>query len=221
MNLLEHAKGAGKGQILAFLHRLVQVCSHPQLVKTDASPPPVDEAIRSCPKLAWTFEQLENIKRQRERVLIFTEYKAMQQLLVDCIHSRFALWAGRINGEVLTGERQRIVDDLNASEEFGVLVMSPTAGGVGLNIPGANHVIHYTRLWNPAKEAQATSRVYRIGQTREVHVYYPIVSKPEFETIEVRIHKLLAAKAILARDVITPSSGLQITPAELQELLGI
>ena len=80
------------------------------------------------------------------------------------------------------------------------MILSPDAAGVGLNITGANHVIHYTRLWNPAKENQATDRVHRIGQTRPVTVYYPIIVGDGFHSVEERLDELLTEKKELARE---------------------
>jgi len=167
-----------------------------------------------------TLATLDRVRDAGEKALVFTEYKRMQEILMRCIHHRYGFWAGRINGDVDGNTRQFVVDDFNNSERFDVLVLSPTAGGVGLNITGANHVIHYTRLWNPAKEMQATARAHRIKQTKTVTVYYPVVEHPDFETIEVRLDKLLERKSKLAQDVIRPSKGLDITLEELEDLIG-
>ena len=81
---------------------------------------------------------------------------------------------------------------------------------MGLNIVGANHVVHYTRLWNPAKENQATDRVHRIGQTRPVTVHYPIVGGSDVASVEERLHRLLEEKRALARDVVRPRESLSV-----------
>ncbi|WP_250160085.1 helicase-related protein [Caloranaerobacter azorensis] len=83
-----------------------------------------------------------------------------------------------------------------------MLILSPRASGVGLNIVGANHVIHYTREWNPAIEKQATDRVYRIGQEKDVFVYYPICTSSLGVTVEERLDGLLEDKKKLFKDVI-------------------
>jgi len=88
---------------------------------------------------------------------------------------------------------------------------------VGLNIIGANHVIHFTRWWNPALERQATDRVHRIGQTRPVHVYYPVVEEPGMVTIEQFLADKIAFKLRLAESALIPSSQLIITPEEIAE----
>ena len=123
-----------------------------------------------------------------------------------------------INGEVAGPRRQDVVKRFNAALGFGVMILSPEAAGVGLNITGANHVIHYTRLWNPAKEDQATDRVYRIGQEKPVTVYYPIVVAAEGPTVEEHLDDLLREKQVLARDVVWPRESLSVQK-DLEKLL--
>jgi SNF2 family DNA or RNA helicase len=121
-----------------------------------------------------------------------------------------------LNGDGAGGRRQEFVDRFNAAPGFGALLLGPDATGVGLNIVGANHVIHYTRLWNPAKENQATDRVHRIGQTRPVTVYYPIVRGEDRETVEQTLDRLLEEKRALARDVVRPRESLSVEREMLQ-----
>jgi hypothetical protein len=94
--------------------------------------------------------------------------------------------------------------------------MSPIAAGFGLNITGANHVIHYTRHWNPAKENQATDRAYRIGQTKPVHVYYPMAIAPneELKTFDIILNTLLENKSQLASNTLFPSEQIKINKDE-------
>jgi SNF2 family DNA or RNA helicase len=97
-----------------------------------------------------------------------------------------------------------------------VIILSTVAVGFGVNIQKANHVIHYTRSWNPAKEDQATDRAYRIGQEKEVFVYYPSVRAQDFETFEIKLDKLLSSKRSLADDMLKPN--VEITQELLQSL---
>ena len=83
-----------------------------------------------------------------------------------------------------------------------MIILSPVAIGFGVNIQAANHVIHFTRTWNPAKEDQATDRAYRIGQTRDVHVHYPIVTGTGFRTFDEVLDELLEKKRELAKDML-------------------
>ncbi len=103
------------------------------------------------------------------------------------------------------------------------MILSPQAAGVGLTITGANHVIHYTRWWNPAVEQQATDRVHRFGQERPVHVYIPIVTEESLPrgTVEEVLHRLLQHKEELARSVIIPSSRMKITEEDWLAVLDL
>jgi HJR/Mrr/RecB family endonuclease len=101
-----------------------------------------------------------------------------------------------INGD--SQGRQKSIDTFSAKEGFDVIILSTLAAGAGLNVTAANHVFHFTRAWNPSKEAQATDRAYRIGQERDVFVYCPTVVADDFHTFEVRLDQLLKRKAGLA-----------------------
>lgn len=98
-----------------------------------------------------------------------------------------------INGEAKN--RQNLIDNFQKEKDkFGILILSPLAAGVGLNIVGANHVIYYGRWWNPAKENQATDRAYRIGQEKDVYVYYLIDVYPAGKTFDQNLHELIMKK---------------------------
>src|SRR5699024_2853889 len=125
-------------------------------------------------KLLETIKILQRVEKLDEKAIIFTEYRKMQAILKIELLMTFGIEAAVINGA--SGHRQSIVDDFNKKSGFDILILSPKAAGTGLTITSANHVIHYTRWWNPAVENQATDRVYRIGQEKDVHVYYPIVT---------------------------------------------
>ena len=123
----------------------------------------------SCPKLDATLEVLERIREADEKVVIFTRFLRIQRLLQSAISEQLDVWPDVLNGQV-TGNRQNMIDSFERRPGFNVLILSHDVGGVGVNITGASHVIHYTRPWNPAKENQATDRVHRIGQLKPVHV---------------------------------------------------
>lgn len=195
------------------IQKLITVCSHPELAEpsgTDAG-----GLIRECPKLQQTLAVLASVKGAGERAVVFTRLRAMQRILQDAIRLEFGVHAPIINGEVAGGRRVDMVEQFNEMDTFGVLILGPEAGGVGLTITGANHVVHYTRLWNPAKENQATDRVHRLGQVRPVTVHYPIVSG----TVEEKLHQLLEEKRSLAENVLVPRESLSVMD-ELVESLG-
>jgi hypothetical protein len=119
-----------------------------------------------------------------------------------------------LNGDTIasashSASRQKRIKAFQAKSGFGVIILSPFAIGFGVNIQEANHVIHYTRTWNPAKEDQATDRVYRIGQTRDVRVYCPVVYADDFATFDVKLDQLLEIKRGLARDMLNGSGDVK------------
>jgi hypothetical protein len=103
-----------------------------------------------------------------------------------------------------------MIKDFEDRDGFNIIIMSPVAAGVGLNVVGANNVVHLERHWNPAKEAQATDRVYRIGQKRDVNVFLPLIHHPSFQSFDVNLHQLLTKKSQLKDAVVTPE---QVIPA--------
>lgn len=206
----------GRGAALAAIQSLIQVCGHPHVLSGDSGW--FHHRPGDCPKLDKTLEILEEIRNRGEKAVVFTRFKELQSILQTAIRETFNLHCSIINGEI-NSNRQQIVDFFSDQPDFHVLILSHDVGGVGLNITAANHVIHYTRPWNPAKENQATDRVYRIGQSKEVHVYYPVVEDDRFETVEKRLGRLLEGKASLARDVLQPSSEMTVGGDELLEVL--
>ena len=108
--------------------------------------------------------------------------------------------------------RQQEIDNFQTKTGFNVIIMSPVAAGFGLNITEANHVIHYTRHWNPAKEQQATDRAYRIGQKKPVKVYYPLAVSPdnEIKTFDIVLDELLNRKSHLASSTLFPTDQIEI-----------
>jgi hypothetical protein len=201
------------------LNHLIALASHPELFEPSGAP--VEELIDECPKLQVALELLAAIREKGEKAVVFTRFRLMQQILQDAVRMRFDVHAAVLNGEVAGGRRQDLVDRFNAGDGFGVLLLSPEAAGVGLNIVGANHVIHYSRLWNPAKENQATDRVHRMGQTRPVTVYYPIVQgRGGRRSVEEHLHQLLEEKRALARDVVRTKEGLSVDRELMDAVFG-
>ena len=197
----QQGRSKEKGAALKAIHKLLVLSAHPSALMGNYA-----EFIYvpgECPKLDVTIEQLKSIQVAGEKAIVFTRFLKIQEILQSAIRQQLNIWPDIINGSINTN-RQRIVDIFSARSGFNVLILSHDVGGVGLNITAANHVIHYTRPWNPAKENQATDRAHRIGQDRDVSVYYPISENVDFETVEVRLGRLLAAKSSLARDVLPP-----------------
>lgn len=190
----------GKGQHLAGIQKLIEVCSHPAILDNKMAMTTKD-MITQSPKLQKTLELLESVKQKNEKAIIFTRYHKMQAILRKVIFDVFGIDSKIINGGN-TRNRMATIEAFQAKEGFNVLILSPKAAGVGLNITGANHVIHYTREWNPAVENQATDRVYRRGQKKDVFVYFPIVCHDGFITVEEKLDVLMHRKQDLMEDII-------------------
>lgn len=164
--------------------------------------------ISSSARLIKTFEILKSIEKRNEKVLIFVTSRKMQRILRQLIMKVFnKVVLPPINGEIISERRQEIVNEFNQMNGFSVLILSAEAGGVGFNITSANNVIHLSRCWNPAKEDQATDRVYRIGQKREVNVYIPIAYDPTYGedgSFDEKLDNLLDFKRNLSESVLFP-----------------
>lgn len=188
------------------LHFMKAVCAEPYCLPgrkflPDAAGPATHLA--NSPKLAWLLQELEGIRTKDEKAIVFTEIREVQAALHYFLGERFGLKPFIVNGE--KDNRQTYIDKFSAKPGFNVIILSPLAAGAGLNVVAANHVFHFTRAWNPAKEAQATDRAFRIGQTRDVIVYCPtIVDRVDgqYATFEQRLDQLLKDKQALASTTI-------------------
>ena len=215
----------GRGHPLELMHKLMDVYQHPALVPRYEGIG-ATEALARCPKLVAVLECLRRISAHGEKALVFARRIPMQQLLADVFAREFGLPIDIINGVRQRGEtqgssrtRRMMMDRFREHPGFNVIVLSPEVAGIGLTFVEANHVIHYGRWWNPAREAQATDRVYRIGQTRDVHVYYPVAGDPlgEFPTFDEKLHELILRRHQMAQDFLMPMP----TEGEMeQEILG-
>lgn len=201
-------QGGQGNRILALLQRLRTICAHPAAeLRSDHETLSLRDHLQLSPKLAWLVHCLEAIRGRGDKAIVFSEFRDIQRLIQRAVSEVFAIDAPIINGSTTVDaeighSRQRIIDRFQAREGFGVLVLSTTAVGFGVNIQAANHVIHFTRPWNPAKEDQATDRAYRIGQTKDVYVYCPTVVGDGYETFEQRLDALLGRKRSLSRDML-------------------
>ena len=198
---------------------------HPRLLQR---PQPIDDInslVGESPKLEALIKTLEDIRSKKEKVLIFTEYVELQTMLAEVLGGYFGLKIEIISGSStverarVSERRQQAIDEFEAKEGFNILILSPKVAGVGLTIVGANHVIHYQRWWNPAKEAQATDRAYRIGQKKDVHVYYFMITDPSGEVIsfDQTLDTLLLEKRELAKDFLIPRESVEISTSEVAD----
>jgi len=210
-------EGQGNSHHLTVLQKLAALYQHPALLGAEAEGLGADVLLCGCSKLGSIVDLLHQIRGMREKVLIFARHREMQSILAKVIEAEFGLPVRIINGLTkravptsgLKGASSRaaILDVFREKPGFNVLVLSPFVAGIGLTITEANHVVHYGRWWNPAVEAQATDRAYRIGQTKDVHVYLPILHDPSGQipvTFDQRLDELMERRYRLAEDFLRP-----------------
>lgn len=195
------------------IHQLLRLYQHPALVPR-YEPISTKQAVAISPKLRAVLDCLRKIRGEGEKALIFTRSLDMQHLLAQVFAEEFGFEADIVNGSASRSKqeggrsrsRKEMVRRFKDMHGFAVVILSPEVAGLGLTLTEANHVIHYGRWWNPAKESQSTDRAYRIGQTRNVHVYYPIAVDPlrEFETFDEKLHALLVRRRALAAEFLAP-----------------
>jgi non-specific serine/threonine protein kinase len=186
-----------KGKILAAIMKFKQICNHPDQYSGLSGFDP-----KNSGKFASLAEICATIKEKRESVLVFTQFKEMCEPLSRYLQTLFERSGLVIHGGTTPKKRGALVEQFN-SEYVPFMVLSLKAGGVGLNLTSANHVVHFDRWWNPAIENQATDRAFRIGQTKDVMVYKFVTSG----TIEEKIDGIIESKQKLASDVISETSG--------------
>jgi hypothetical protein len=202
-----------KGAVLAAITALKQICNHPAAYQADDLP----LAGRSG-KLARLEELVESVFAAGERMLIFTHFAEWGKRLAVHLTELTGVPISCYHGGLARGARDRLVKEFQTGEGAGALVLSLTAGGTGLNLTAANHVVLYDRWWNPAKEDQARDRAWRIGQTKTV-VSHRLVCPG---TIDERVEDVVAGKRRIADLVLPKSSSLDDLGADqLRIALGL
>lgn len=180
---------------LVVLVRLRIFCTHPFLIEDK---PGADPALHSN-KYARLVEIAEEIVANSAKMLVFTSYNKMNDIIREDFAKRFGIYSNSIDGRTPTVDRQKIIDEFSSVKGAAVLVLNPIAAGAGLNITAANHVIHYNPEWNPAKEDQASARAYRRGQDRPVTIHRLLYANTVEEIIDDRLNRKrsLAGTAIV------------------------
>jgi SNF2-related domain/SNF2 Helicase protein/Helicase conserved C-terminal domain len=202
-----------KGQILAAITALKQICNHPWAYQHDDRP----LAGRSG-KLARLEEIVDAVFAAGERVLVFTHFAEWGVRLADHLTERTGIPIACYHGGLARGTRDRIIADFQKGEGAGALVLSLKAGGTGLNLTAASHVVLYDRWWNPAVEDQARDRAWRIGQTRTV-ISHRLVCPG---TVDERVEEVVAGKRRIADLVLPKSSSLaDLDRDQLRVALGL
>jgi SNF2 family DNA or RNA helicase/HJR/Mrr/RecB family endonuclease len=221
---IEQLKGNSENAnpVLQGIFNLRSISDHPYLKHYQLENFSSNELINASAKLKKVISILSEINKLEEKAILFTENKSMQRVLRRIVIENFSITPSIINGETPTStsktnssnlSRQQEIDKYQNKNGFNVIIMSPIAAGFGLNITEANHVIHYTRHWNPAKEQQATDRAYRIGQQKPVKVYYPLAVAPnnEIKTFDIVLDELLGRKSHLASSTLFPTEQIEIS----------
>jgi len=213
---IQEAEGIDRrGVILATLLKLKQVCNHPAQFLNDGS-----ALTGRSGKLARLSEMLEEARAVRDRVLIFTQFAAMGQLLRSYLQDTFGDEVFFLHGGTPAKTRTKMVqafqDDPHGPSIF---ILSIKAGGTGLNLTRANHVFHFDRWWNPAVENQATDRAFRIGQTKNVQVHKFLCAG----TFEEKIDEMIERKQALASVIVGESEGwlTELSTEQLKDLFAL
>jgi non-specific serine/threonine protein kinase len=199
-----------KGMILSFLMRFKQICNHPSQWLGDHDWREADSG-----KFARLREIAEVIGVRQEKVLVFTQFREVTNPLADFLGKVFGHGGLVLHGETPVKERQSLVDRFQEDESIPFFVISLRAGGFGLNLTAASHVIHFDRWWNPAVENQATDRAFRIGQTKNVLVHKFLCRG----TVEEKIDALMESKQKLSEDLLKGSAELLLTEMKNDELM--
>ena len=214
------AGSSRRGRIFALITELKEICDSPELLRlrSDAAAAVSPAALAGgSGKVRRLDELLEEIYANGESALVFTQYARMGRLLKDHLLEHFGRPVPFLHGALDPKRREAEIAAFNRAKEPSAFVLSLKAGGFGLNLTRATHVIHFDRWWNPAVEAQATDRAHRIGQTRNVEVHVFVCSG----TVEDRVDRLLESKKILAEGAIASGEGFLASMAddELSEFL--
>ncbi len=191
-----------RGVVLAFLMRFKQICNHPSQWLGDNAWAEADSG-----KLARLREITAVIAAKQEKALVFTQFREVTAPLAAFLASVFGRPGVVLHGETEVKKRQALVRQFQEDEDVPFFVLSLKAGGAGLNLTAASHVIHFDRWWNPAVENQATDRAFRIGQTKNVLVHKFVCRG----TVEEKIDQLIDSKRQLAQDLLEGGADLLLT----------
>lgn len=216
MAQIADAKGMKrKGAVLSALTRLKQVCNHPAHFLSDGSPVLKRGQHRSG-KIGLVEDMLDSILGDNEKALLFTQFREFGELVAPYFAERFGTDLPFLHGGVSKSKRDEMVEKFQSGNGPPIMMLSLKAGGTGLNLTAANHVVHLDRWWNPAVENQATDRAFRIGQRKNVEVRKLLC----VGTVEERIDSMLVSKQDLANLAVGTGENwvTEMDTAELQEL---
>ena len=199
-----------KGLVLSFLMRFKQICNHPSQWLGDGAWSEGDSG-----KWARLRDIAEVVAAKQEKMLVFTQFREVTGPLAAFLGSVFERPGLVLHGGTTVNKRQELVRRFQDDESVGFFVLSLKAGGAGLNLTAASHVVHFDRWWNPAVENQATDRAFRIGQTKNVLVHKFVCRG----TVEEKIDQLIESKLRLSQDLLEGGADLELTELRDDELL--
>ena len=192
--------------------RFKQLCNHPSHLLGDG-----DYGAKESGKFLRLIEICEEIATRQEKALVFTQFREMAEPLSDVLAGVFGRTGLVLHGGTAVGRRKKLVDEFQRAGGPPYFVLSLKAGGTGLNLTEASHVIHFDRWWNPAVENQATDRAFRIGQQRNVLVHKFVCQG----TVEERIDGLISEKTELATEVLQGGAEKLLTEMTDSELIAM
>lgn len=200
-----------RGLIFSMLTRLKQLCDHPGLYLKEEGSADFEDRSEKVRRLT---ELIEELRDNGESCLIFTQYVGMGKKLFSYLEERFGGDVSFLHGGTPQAKRARMIDDFQEKER-GIFILSLKAGGTGVNLTAANHVIHFDRWWNPAVENQATDRAHRIGQHRFVRVHKMITTG----TIEEKVDEMIEKKRYLSEQIVGGEQWIsELSTSDLREL---
>ena len=208
---LEEAEGIQRrGVVLAMLMRLKQICNHPSQWLNDGGWTEEDSG-----KFGRLREVAEVVATRQEKMLVFTQFREITAPVAAFLGEVFGRSGLVLHGETAIRKRRALVQQFQEDENVPFFVLSLKAGGTGLNLTAASHVVHFDRWWNPAVESQATDRAFRIGQKKNVLVHKFLCRG----TVEERIDALIEDKRALSDALLSGGSELDLTEMTNDELL--
>jgi non-specific serine/threonine protein kinase len=201
-----------RGVVLAFLMRFKQICNHPSQWLGDGAYEAKDSG-----KVARLRELCESIAARQDKALVFTQFREMTEPLAGYLTEVFGHSGLVLHGGTPVKKRQGLVKSFQEDDRVPFMVLSLKAGGTGLNLTAASHVIHFDRWWNPAVENQATDRAFRIGQKKNVLVHKFVCRG----TVEERIDELIAGKQKLSDEILAQGAESALTEMSNEELISM
>jgi superfamily II DNA or RNA helicase len=199
-----------RGIVLSYLMKLKQICNHPSQLTGDGAYEPQDSG-----KFRRLAEICQELAERQEKALIFSQFREIIDPLAEFLSTVFGRRGLVLHGQTAVGKRRELIDSFQKDDGPPFFILSLKAGGVGLNLTNASHVIHFDRWWNPAVENQATDRAFRIGQKKNVLVHKFVCRG----TVEDKINELIAQKSDLARNLLDDGAGTLLTEMDNDQLL--